>query len=82
MMHIAGQTARPIGLNFLWTLMGGLGVLKAKKSEFFFQNKKNFHGQRRALQLVANITAICVAKQSCKNTFLLDQSHASVRLKL
>ena len=60
MMHIAGQTARPIGLNFLWTLMGGLGVLKAKKSEFFFQNKKNFHGQRRALQLVCMYVCIII----------------------
>ena len=27
---IAGQTAGPIGLKFLWTLMGGRRVLKAK----------------------------------------------------
>ena len=32
MLRIAGQTARPIGLNFLWTLRGGQGVLKANKS--------------------------------------------------
>jgi len=27
MLRIAGQTAGPIGLNFLWTIMGGRRVL-------------------------------------------------------
>ena len=27
MLCLAGQTAWPIGLKFLWTLMGGRGVL-------------------------------------------------------
>ena len=36
MFSIAGQTARPIGLKFLWTLMGGRGVIKAKKIRNFF----------------------------------------------
>ena len=43
MSPITGQTAGPIELNFLWTLMGSLGVSKAKKVEnlifkkYFFQ---------------------------------------------
>ena len=50
MFPIAGQTAGPIGLKFLWTLGGGRGWYKLnskKKCQNFF-----FHGQRRALQLV------------------------------
>ena len=44
MLRIAGQTAGPIGLFLLWTLMGGRGVSKAKQiffkivfSTFFIQ---------------------------------------------
>ena len=48
MFPIASQTAGPIGLNFLWTLMGGRGCYRLKKSKFFFQNFF-FNGQRRAL---------------------------------
>ena len=44
MLPIAGQTAGPNGLNFLWKLRGGRGVFKAKKIK-----KKNFHRQRRVL---------------------------------
>jgi hypothetical protein len=52
MLPIAGQTAGPMGLNFLWTLMGGRGVFKAKKTIFFskffffifFKFEKKFHG--------------------------------------
>ena len=40
------QTAGPIGLNFLWTLMGGWYRLK----KIFFSNF--FTRKRRALQLV------------------------------
>ena len=50
MLHIARQSAGPIGRKFLWTLMGGREMLKAKKKLTFFQFF--FHGQRRALQLV------------------------------
>ena len=50
---MAGQTAR-FGLNFLWTLMGGRWVLKAKKIEKIFF-KFYFHGQRRTLQLVYSV---------------------------
>ena len=45
MLPIAGQTAEPNGLNYLWTLRGGRGVFKAKKNRFkkkiilFFQKK-------------------------------------------
>ena len=35
MFPIAGQTAGPIELTFLWTLMGGRGVSKAKIWTFF-----------------------------------------------
>ena len=42
MLSIDGQTARPNGLKFLWTLMGGRGVFK----NIFF------HEQRRVLKLV------------------------------
>ena len=31
MLRLAGQTAGPIGLKFLWKLMGGRGGLKAEK---------------------------------------------------
>ena len=64
MFPIAGPMAGLNGLNFLETLMGGRGVLKAKKNSFFFPNfifsnffSSNFffHGQRRALPLVYNI---------------------------
>ena len=41
MFPIAGQTARPIGLNFLWTLMGVWGVSKVSKK--FEIKKKLFH---------------------------------------
>ena len=51
MLPIAGQTAGLIGLNFLWTLMDGLGLLQTKKSKFFLI-KVFFHGHRRALQIV------------------------------
>ena len=37
MFPIAGQTAGPIGLKFLWTLMDGRGGGGAKK-EFFCSN--------------------------------------------
>ena len=52
MLPIAGQTAGPNGLIFLWKLTGsrGEGVSEAKKNlkklQFFF------YGQRRVLQLV------------------------------
>ena len=36
MLSIAGQTVGPIGLKFLWTLMEGREVLKAKIIRFFF----------------------------------------------
>ena len=45
MLRIAGQTAGPIGLKFLWTRLW-LALLK----EFFYFFS---HGQRRALQLVS-----------------------------
>ena len=35
MLPIADQTAGPIGLIFLWTLMGGWGCFRLKKSVFF-----------------------------------------------
>ena len=38
MLPVAGQTTGPIGVNFLWTLRGGRGGLKAKKFDFFPQN--------------------------------------------
>ena len=53
MLPIAGQTARPNGLDFFWTLMGSRGCLRLKKIEFFFfhffqifflQIKKNYTG--------------------------------------
>ena len=44
MLTIAGQTAGPNGLNFLWTLIGGRIVLDYI---YFFYN-----GKRWALQLV------------------------------
>jgi len=31
MLPIAGQTAAPVGLKFLWTLMDGRGMLQAKQ---------------------------------------------------
>ena len=34
MLRIAGQKAGTIGLIFLWKLIGGHGVFKAKKLEF------------------------------------------------
>ena len=56
MLPIAGQTAGPIGLKFLWTLIGGRGVTKDKKSDFILLIEMFilifFHGQRRDLQLV------------------------------
>ena len=57
MSPIAGQTARPNGLNFLWTLRGSRGGVLGKKSIFFvFKKIFNFFffGQRRAHQLVLN----------------------------
>ena len=45
MLTIAGQTAGPNGLNFLWTLIGGRGCFRLYI--FFFYN-----GKRWALQLV------------------------------
>ena len=67
MLRIAGQTAVPIGLKFLRTLMGGLGCHRQKKfeifsSKFFFLF---FHGQRRALQLVHHKYLSVKAQQSC-----------------
>ena len=55
MLCIADQTAELIALNFfLWTLMGGRGMLKAKINlKFIILNFHFFHGQRRALQLVS-----------------------------
>ncbi len=35
---LAAQTAGLNGLNFLWTLMGGLGVTYAKTNSNFFSN--------------------------------------------
>jgi len=55
MLPIAGQTAGPIGLIFLWTLRGGRGVLLVIKIQKFF--KTFFYGQRRALHLVINTGA-------------------------
>ena len=52
MFPIASQTAAPIGLNFLWTLMGGRGCYRLKKFKKKFYSNFFFHGQRRALQLV------------------------------
>ena len=43
MLPTAGQTAGPIGLIFLWTLMGGRGVLWAKQN-----SKKKFQFFSRA----------------------------------
>ena len=40
MLRIAGQTAGPIGLKFLITLMGGRGVLQAIKNFKFFSTGK------------------------------------------
>ena len=40
MLLIAGQTVGPNGLKFLWTLMGGRGMFKAKKSRKFFTSTK------------------------------------------
>ena len=51
-LSIAGQTARPIGQNFFWTLMGSWVAGRLKKIwKFFFLNffSNIFHGQRRAL---------------------------------
>ena len=42
MLPTAGQTAGPIGLIFLWTLMGGRGVLWAKQNSK--KNSNFFHG--------------------------------------
>ena len=53
MFHIAGQTAGSIGLKFFGDTQGCLRLKKI--SIFFLQNKKNFHGQRRAFQLVIYI---------------------------
>ena len=70
MLRNAGQTTGPIGLKFLWTLMGGRGVLKAKKIRIFFPFFLHFlktfifnflfHGQRRALQLVYIINIVLI----------------------
>ena len=45
MLPIAGQTAGPNRLNFLWTLMAGRGVFYAKKNSnfFMFKNKKKMY---------------------------------------
>ena len=55
-MPLASQTAGPNGLTFFWTppATGSRGC--------FFPNKKKFHGQRRALQLV-----IYIMKTTFKN---------------
>ena len=51
MFPIAGQSAGPNGLAFLWTLVGSLGVKQAKKH--FFLSKIDFLKNRnRALQLM------------------------------
>ena len=42
MFPIAGQTAGPNGLKFLWTLMGGGGCLRLKGSHFVVFQKKKF----------------------------------------
>ena len=66
MFPIAGQTAGPIGLKFFVDTHGWPRVYRLKKSQnfffqiFFFENFFFqiffFHGQRRALQLVFNIS--------------------------
>ena len=58
MLPIAGQTAGPNGLTFLWTLRGGQEVSLAKKKIEIFFFKKFFHGPRRVLQLVLNNSEI------------------------
>ena len=35
-LSIAGQTAGPIGLKVLWTLMGGRGGFRLKNSSIFY----------------------------------------------
>ena len=53
MFPIAGQTAGPNGLKFFVDTRGlPGGVIRQKNLNIFF------HGQRRALQLVINITAV------------------------
>ena len=66
MLRIAGQRAGPIGLNFLWTLMGGQGCYKLRKFDIFpkFVFSFFFHGQQGTLHLVF-YKDIHVA--SCKN---------------
>ena len=38
MLRIAGQTAGPYRLKFLWTLMGGGGVIGKNKFDIFSKN--------------------------------------------
>ena len=38
MLRIAGKTAGPIELKFLWTLMGGGGCYRLKNLNCFFSN--------------------------------------------
>ena len=42
MLPIAGQTAGPNGLTFLWTLMCGRGCFRLKKSKICFSKKNVF----------------------------------------
>ena len=53
MLPIAGQTTGPIGLKFVFGHSGGRRVYRLKNF-----NLKKIHWQRRALQLVYNITII------------------------
>ena len=56
MLRLAGQTAKPIGMKIF---VDTHGCNRIKKFEIFFNFI--FHGQRRALHLVNNIT--CSKKQ-------------------
>ena len=51
MLHIADQTAGPIGLNVFVYTHGCSGAVKPKNIRIFFFNIF-FHGRRRALQQV------------------------------
>ena len=58
MLRISGHTAGPIGLNFLWTFMGGLGVLQAEKNLKTFFPKFFFSRVLPALQLITYANTI------------------------
>ena len=64
--------AAPNELIFLKEFIGTLRVTWAKKSIFyfsqksyFFQNQIFFHGQRRVLRLVYNMTYHCLTECDC-----------------